>query len=100
MATDDPVERVQWPIGKKIVAIVAEKQRTKKGNLKKYVTQWRLVKRGQCIIVATLGALFFQLAAIKLNSNIETICCRAAPDVISTILFILSGDFSFGLAPI
>jgi len=35
MATDDPVERVQWPIGKKIVAIVAEKQRTKKGKFKK-----------------------------------------------------------------
>jgi len=87
-------------LAKKSLPLLQKSRGQKKGNLKKYVTQWRLDKRGQCIIVATLGALFFQLAAIKLNSNIETICCRAAPDVISTILFILSGDFSFGLAPI
>lgn len=95
----------QWSVfsgqlAKKSLPLLQKSRGQKKGNLKKYVTQWRLDKRGQCIIVAKLAALFFQLAAIKLNSNIETICCRAAPDVISTILFILSGDFSFGLAPI
>jgi len=45
---DDPVERVQWPIGKKPLPLLQKSR-----DRKKTVTQ-SLGKLGQCIIVATL----------------------------------------------
>lgn len=82
--------------------------RRKAEKEKKYIWPKSWTKPGRCIIVATLSAeskgefvLFFQLAAIKLNSNIETICCPAGCGMGIVVHKARPlGDFRFSLAPI